>query len=70
MSAWARKRASIGPGSLSLTWISPLMLRLLNAVLGEGMSSRLFTGIREKRGVAYSVNSYISALYDTGVVGV
>lgn len=39
-------------------------------VLGEGMSSRLFTGIREKRGLAYSVNSYISALYDTGVVGV
>jgi predicted Zn-dependent peptidase len=45
-------------------------LRLLNAVLGEGMSSRLFNGIREKRGLAYSVNSYISALYDTGVIGV
>ena len=44
-------------------------LRLLNAVLGEGMSSRLFSGIREKRGMAYSVNSYISALYDTGVIG-
>jgi len=47
-----------------------LALRLLNAVLGEGMSSRLFSGIREKRGRAYSVNSYISALYDTGVIGV
>ena len=46
-----------------------LALRLLNAVLGEGMSSRLFSGIREKRGMAYSVNSYISALYDTGVIG-
>jgi len=46
-----------------------LNLRLLNAVLGEGMSSRLFSGIREKRGMAYSVNSYISALYDTGVIG-
>jgi predicted Zn-dependent peptidase len=45
-------------------------LRLLNAVLGEGMSSRLFTCIRERRDLAYSVNSYISALYDTGVVGV
>ena len=45
-------------------------LRLLNAVLGEGMSSRLFNGIREKRGLAYSVNSYFSALYDTGVIGV
>ncbi len=47
-----------------------LALRLLNAVLGEGMSSRLFNGIRERRGLAYSVNSYISALYDTGVLGV
>jgi predicted Zn-dependent peptidase len=44
-------------------------LRLLNVVLGEGISSRLFRGIRERRSLAYSVNSYISALYDTGVVG-
>lgn len=46
-----------------------LNLRLLDTVLGEGMSSRLFNGIREKRGLAYSVDSYISALYDTGVIG-
>jgi predicted Zn-dependent peptidase len=45
-------------------------LRLLNAVLGEGMSSRLFTEIREKRGLAYSIYSYISAANDTGAVGV
>jgi len=47
-----------------------LSLRLLNAVLGEGMSSRLFTAIREKQGLTYSIDSYISALYDTGVAGV
>jgi predicted Zn-dependent peptidase len=45
-------------------------LRLLNAVLGEGMSSRLFTEIREKRGLAYSIYSYTSAVHDTGAVGV
>jgi predicted Zn-dependent peptidase len=45
-------------------------LRLLNTVLGEGMSSRLFTEIREKRGLAYSIYSYLSAMYDTGAVGV
>jgi predicted Zn-dependent peptidase len=45
-------------------------LRLLNAVLGEGMSSRLFTEIREKRGLAYSIYSYVSAANDTGAVGV
>jgi predicted Zn-dependent peptidase len=45
-------------------------LRLLNTVLGEGMSSRLFTEIREKRGLAYSIYSYASAVNDTGAVGV
>jgi predicted Zn-dependent peptidase len=46
-----------------------LNLRLLNTVLGEGMSSRLFTSVRQKRGVACNCRSYISALYDTGVAG-
>lgn len=32
-------------------------LRVANAVLGEGFSSRLFTEIREKRGLAYQVGS-------------
>jgi predicted Zn-dependent peptidase len=45
------------------------VLRLLNAVLGEGMSSRLFQEIREKRGLAYSVESYIETLDETGVIG-
>lgn len=34
------------------------ILRVLDAVLGGGMSSRLFQEIREKRGLAYSVGSY------------
>ena len=33
---------------------------LLNGVLGEGMSSRLFLEIREKRGLAYDVHSYVA----------
>lgn len=45
-------------------------LRVLNAVLGEGMSSRLFLEIREKRALAYNVNSYIAALQDTGAAGI
>lgn len=32
-------------------------LRVLSAILGEGMSSRLFTEIRERRGLAYQVGS-------------
>ena len=46
------------------------ILRLLNAILGEGMSSRLFLEIRERRGLAYEVHSYINYLHDTGMVGV
>jgi predicted Zn-dependent peptidase len=45
-------------------------LRMLNVVLGEGMRSRLFQEIRERRGLAYSVDSYVSAYDDTGAVGV
>jgi predicted Zn-dependent peptidase len=43
-------------------------LRVLNVILGEGMSSRLFLEIREKRGLAYSVGSYTSFLSDTGAI--
>ncbi len=45
-------------------------LSLLNAILGEGMSSRLFLEIRERLGLAYSVDSYVNTLADTGVTGV
>ncbi|MDE2986516.1 MAG: pitrilysin family protein [Chloroflexota bacterium] len=41
-------------------------MALLNEVLGGGMSSRLFTEIREKRGLAYSVGSYPTAFDDAG----
>jgi predicted Zn-dependent peptidase len=45
-------------------------LRVLNTVLGEGMSSRLFLEIREKHALAYSVYSYITAFQDTGAAGI
>jgi len=45
-------------------------LRVLNTVLGEGMSSRLFLEIRQRRALAYSVNSYVAALKDTGAAGI
>lgn len=41
---------------------------VLNAILGGGMSSRLFQEIRENRGLAYSVYSYLPAYIDTGLV--
>jgi predicted Zn-dependent peptidase len=43
---------------------------LLNAVLGGSMSSRLFQEIREKRGLAYAIHSYLNPYYDTGFLGI
>lgn len=45
-------------------------LGVLNAVLGGGMSSRLFQEVREKRGLAYSVYSYSSSYSDSGLFGI
>ncbi len=42
---------------------------VLNTILGDGMSSRLFQEIREKRGLAYSVSSFGSSLDDCGYFG-
>jgi predicted Zn-dependent peptidase len=43
---------------------------VLNTILGGNMSSRLFQEIREKRGLAYSIYSFLSAYMDTGMLGV
>ncbi len=45
-------------------------VRLLNVILGEGMRSRLFQEVRERLGLAYSVDSWVSSLEDTGSLGI
>jgi predicted Zn-dependent peptidase len=40
--------------------------RLLNVILGENSSSRLFRVIREDRGLAYSIQSSLGWFHDTG----
>jgi len=42
-------------------------LYILNAILGAGVSSRLFQEIREKKGLAYSIYSFIASYSDTGI---
>ena len=42
-------------------------LEVLNVILGDGTSSRLFRGIREDRGLAYSVGSTAVRYTDTGL---
>lgn len=42
-------------------------MHLLNTILGSGISSRLFQEVREKRGLVYSIYSYHTAYYETGL---
>ena len=43
---------------------------VFNIILGGSMSSRLFQEVREKRGLAYSVYSFVSMHSDTGMLGI
>ncbi len=45
-------------------------LQLLSMILGGGTSSRLFQEIREERGLAYAVFSYVSCHRDAGLLGI
>jgi predicted Zn-dependent peptidase len=45
-------------------------LSFLSVVLGEGMSSRLFMELREKRGLVYDVHSYSAHFLDAGAFNV
>ncbi len=45
-------------------------LSFLSVILGEGMSSRLFMELREKRGLVYDVHTYVSHFLDTGAFNV
>ena len=44
-------------------------LRVLDTILGGTSSSRLFQEVREKRGLAYAVYSFISSYADSGQIG-
>jgi len=45
-------------------------LYALNAILGSSMSSRLFQEVREKRGLVYTIYSYISSFSDVGLLNI
>jgi predicted Zn-dependent peptidase len=57
------------PG-ISLFHPDRFTLDLLSGILGEGMSSRLFTEIRDRLGLAYSVHSCVEHFLDTGSITV
>ncbi|MFI4972391.1 MAG: M16 family metallopeptidase [Hyphomicrobiales bacterium] len=66
------EQAHICLGMRAMSYRDPdrYALDLLNTVLGEGMSSRLFLNIREKLGLAYDVHSFTQKHRDTGYLGV
>ncbi len=45
-------------------------ITLLNCIVGGSVSSRLFQEIREKRGLAYNIYSFISFYSDAGIFGI
>jgi predicted Zn-dependent peptidase len=55
---------------LARTHPDRFVLNLMNVILGEGMHSRLFQELRERQGLAYSVDSYVNLLRDTGSIGI
>lgn len=57
---------ALGMPGLPSTHPDRYALDLLNTILGEGMSSRLFQEVRERLGLAYDVHSTVSHLQDCG----
>jgi predicted Zn-dependent peptidase len=66
------EQAHICLGVRAFSYLHPdrYALDILNTVLGEGMSSRLFLNIRERLGLAYDVHSFTQKHRDTGYLGV
>jgi predicted Zn-dependent peptidase len=60
----------LGTTGLSVADPRRYAFSLLNTLLGGNMSSRLFQEVREKRGLAYAVYSFIAAHVDAGMFGV
>jgi predicted Zn-dependent peptidase len=60
----------LGLGGIPVNDSRRFAASLLNIVLGGNMSSRLFQTIREERGLAYSIYSFLTSYTDTGMLGV
>lgn len=64
----ATEQAQLALGFTSYRYDHPSIpaLEVLHAILGGGMSSRLFEHIREQHGLAYNVRTAITSYEDTG----
>ena len=59
----------LGTTGISITDPRRYAFALLNTILGGNMSSRLFQEVRERRGLAYAIYSFVTAYVDTGLFG-
>ncbi len=66
------EQAHIVLGTRAISYLDPdrYVLDVINTILGQGMSSRLFLEIREKRGLAYDVHSFAAMHRDAGCFAV
>jgi predicted Zn-dependent peptidase len=66
------EQAHLTLGLLSMSANDPRKypLTLLSIIVGEGMSSRLFTRLREELGLCYDIHTSLTQLLDTGSFGV
>ncbi len=60
----------VGVPALRRDHLDTWTLSVMNAVLGDGMSSRLFLTVREERGLAYDVGSGVAEYADAGALEV
>ena len=64
----AQAQLVIGLPALARDHPDSWVLALLNAILGDGMSSRLFLSVREERGLAYDIGSGLVDYADAGAI--
>ena len=64
----AQAQLSLGVPALRRDHSDAWVLAVLNAVLGDGMSSRLFLSVRESLGLAYDIGSGIAEYADAGAL--
>jgi predicted Zn-dependent peptidase len=60
----------MGVPGISVTDPRRFAASLFNTILGGNMSSRLFQTVREERGLAYAIYSFLASYADVGMLGI
>ena len=61
---------TVAYGGLPVAAPNRYVLHTINAHLGSGMSSALFQEVREKRGLAYNIYTFVQSYRDIGILGI